>query len=169
MLLVSPSWAAMHHETPDAHLTIFEDLGEMIPNTAYIHVLVPVDMRNFSKIFSTARQLLKSTIYEFQASEAFNNAKYYDDDFHRITYLTLHPEANATHTRDAGISIMHQILQLQRVFTNITAMLPKQSASSTHVLSRQKRVIPFIVAGIGIAVAAIIGAIVGNMYLQWLR
>jgi hypothetical protein len=51
--------AAMSHETPDTHLTIFEDLVEMVPDAAFIHVLVPVDLRNFSNLFNAADMLLK--------------------------------------------------------------------------------------------------------------
>ena len=160
LCLVTLSQAAMHHETPDTHLTIFEDLGSMVPDSAYIHVLVPVDMRNFSNLFSSASMLLVHHLNVFRLSKTYRNAMYYDKSFDRMSYLTLHPEASATMTNDAGISIAHQIHELQRQFRNITDMLPQHSETDAQ-RSRQKRVIPYL---IGLAAAAIIGAIVGTYF-----
>ncbi len=151
----------MFHETPDTHLTIFEDLGEMVPDAAFIHVLVPVDLRNFSNLFNAADMLLKHHLHQFRNSSEYKNAMYQDPDHDRTSYMLLNPEANATLNLDAGISIAHQIHQLQHSFNNITSMLPNHSDHvSRGVHSRHKRIVPQL---IGMAVSLIIGAIVGTM------
>ena len=160
LLLVSLSSASMHHETPDTHLTIFEDLGTMIPDSAYIHVVVPVDMRNFSNLFSSANMLLVHHLEQFRNSQTYKDAMYYDKYYDRMSYLTLHPDKSTRLNNDAGISIAHQIHELQRQFRNITEMLPQHSETQAQH-SRQKRVIPYL---IGLAAAAIIGAIVGTYF-----
>jgi t-SNARE complex subunit (syntaxin) len=76
-----------------------------------------------------------------------------------MSYLTLHPESSATLNKDAGISLAHQIMQIKSSFKNITEMLPKQSSEARH--SRHKRIIPYL---IGLAAAAIVGAIVGTYF-----
>ncbi len=143
--------AAMFHETPDTHLTIFEDLGEM----------VPVDLRNFSNLLNAADMLLKHHLHQFRNSTEYKNAMYQDPDHDRTSYMLLNPEANATLNLDACISIAHKIHQLQRSFNNITSMLPNHSDHvSRGIHSRHKRIVPQL---IGMAVSLIIGAIVGTM------
>lgn len=152
----------MQHETPDTHLTIFEDLGEMIPDAAYLHVLVPVDLRNFSNLFNAAQVLLKHHLHDFRNSTVYKDALYYNNEYDRMSYMMLHPEANATLNKDAGISVAHRIREIQRSFNNITSMLPQHSHHDTfRNLSRQKRLIPEL---IGLAALIIIGAIVGTYF-----
>jgi hypothetical protein len=154
----------MHHETPDAHLTLFEDLGDMLPDAAYIHVLVPVDLRNFSSMFSAASDLLYHHLMDFRNSTTFQYAMWYDPTYDKAAYLSLNPEINGTHTTQAGISIYHQIQEIQRTFDNITAMLPASSpysASEMRPMTRQRREL----AGfIGLATVAIIGALIGTYF-----
>jgi hypothetical protein len=50
-------------------------------------------------------------------------------------------------------------MQIKSSFKNITEMLPKQSSEARH--SRHKRIIPYL---IGLAAAAIVGAIVGTYF-----
>ena len=155
----------MLHETPDAHLTIFEDLGEMVPDSAYIHVLAPVNIRNFSSTFQAARNLLQHQLNLFHATESYKNAKWYNPDYDRLLHLTLHPEPNANHTNLAGISIAHQLQEIQMTFENISAMLPERSdldAKHNNVVSsKHKRAIEYVV---GLIAAAIIGAVIGTYY-----
>ena len=155
----------MHHETPDAHLTIFEDLGEMIPDSAFIHVIAPVDLRNFSSTFQAARNMLQQQLNLFQTTNAYTNAKWYNPDYDRVLHLTLHPEPNATENNLAGISIAHQLQEIQMTFANISAMLPERSdLDAKHnaiVSSKHKRAIEYV---IGLIAAAIIGAVIGTYY-----
>jgi hypothetical protein len=160
-LLTQPLHAAMTHDTPDTHLTIFEDLGDMVADSAYIHVLVPVNINNFSCLFDAAADLLVQHIHQFRNSTTFYNEKWYDSHYDRNSYLTLHPGYNITDTNGVGISIGHQIYAMQRTFANLTAMLPASSQHQSSQLSRQKRIIPYL---IGLAAAAIIGAILGTYF-----
>jgi hypothetical protein len=131
--------AAMHHETQDAHLTLFEDLGGMLPDAAYIHVLVPVDLRNFSSMFSAANDLLYHHINYFRNSPTYQYAIWHDPTYDAALYLSLHPERNGTHTIQVGISIYHQIQEISRTFNNVTAMLPANSPYSDSELKPQSR------------------------------
>ena len=156
-----PVSAAMVQDTPDAHLTIFEDLGQMVPDSAFIHVLVPVDLRNFSSLFDAAPKLLKEHLRTFRASTTYQYALDYVPHYDRMSYLTMHPEMRATQTNAAGISIAHQMYRIQATFNNITTMLPQKSDNEpTDIRSRQKRIIPYL---IGLAAAAIAGAIIGTL------
>jgi len=159
LTLVNPSQSAMQHQTPDTHLTIFEDLGEMVPESAYVHVLIPVDTTNFTNLFAAAQQLLVSNLNTYRKTQTFKNSMWYRSSYDRMSHLTIHPEHGATNTKDAGISILHQIQENQRALDNIIYMLPQES-DNNH-LSRQKRVIPYL---IGLAAAAIIGAIIGTYF-----
>jgi hypothetical protein len=152
----------MQHETPDAHLTLFEDLGDMLPDAAYIHVLVPVDLRNFSSMFSAATDLLYFHINDFRNSTTYYNAMWYDPAYDAATYLALHPELNGTHTVQAGISIRHQILEIERTFNNVTAMLPASSPYSASELKPQSRQRRELFGLLGIAAVAMIGALIGT-------
>jgi len=63
VLLVLPTFSFRHHSArhyQNTHLTIFESLGEMVPETAFIHILAPVDILNFAGFFTKAIALLRT-------------------------------------------------------------------------------------------------------------
>ena len=136
----------------------------MVADSAYIHVLAPVDTRNFSSLFRTARYLLIQQTDEFRRSKAYYNKNWYDAKEYDHQYTMLLPDHdNNSHHNSIGLSIMHQLQQLEYSFHMINSMLPSKSdisrTSSSTVLPRQKRVVGYVV---GLIVAAIIGAVIGT-------
>jgi hypothetical protein len=73
-MAIQQSDAIMPHDTPDTHLTLFEDLGHMVADSAYIHVMHPVDTRNFSSTFQRARELLVKQFTDFHDSKNYRTA-----------------------------------------------------------------------------------------------
>ncbi|NBR25999.1 MAG: hypothetical protein EBU08_19905, partial [Micrococcales bacterium] len=133
----------------------------MIPESAYIHVLAPVDLRNFSSLFDAAPQLLQQHIRRLHNSSAYQYKMYYNKHYDRMSYMSLHPEEGGNHTLKAGLSIAHQLHRIQRTFNNITSMLPQKSDNqNADIHNREKRIVPYL---IGLVAAAIIGAIIGTL------
>jgi hypothetical protein len=161
--------AIMPHETPDTHLTIFEDLGLMVADSAYIHVMHPVDMRNFSSAFLRACQLLVDQFTAFHERKWYRTAIIRNYEMYATQHLLVHPgstntsayieEKYTTDSNNAGISIGHQLEEIYYSFTNLTSLLPQQSDLQRSAPPRSKRGAK---AVIGVVVSIIAGALIGT-------
>jgi len=69
----------------DGHLTIFENLGELIPNSAYIHVVIPVDLQNYRQLFVTARELLRTDCQRVLNTKMYQNLGYYNTNLDNLS------------------------------------------------------------------------------------
>ncbi len=176
MLLTLPgSFALLSQDTPDTHLTVFEDLGNMVADSAYIHVLVPVDMRNFSSTFRRANELLQEQFAAFHQRGDYRRPFVFRVyHMYSMQHLLISPnssqapkgyhEPSFSHRSNAaGISIAHQLRELEQQFLNLTSLLPQQSDVQhvdPHTLSlRQKRGVGIV---IGLIAAVIAGALIGT-------
>ncbi len=135
----------------------------MVPDSAFIHVLAPVDVRNFTGLYNKAAYLLNIQFRHFKASKPYKNAQWYDPLVYKMEGVTLIPTYTNGSEVHCGISIAHQIKELYQTFTTVFESLPKQSdlqrKTNNNLLPRQKRAIGYI---IGLVIALIVGAVIGT-------
>jgi hypothetical protein len=159
----------LQHETPDEHLTIFENLGIMVPDSAYIHIVVPVNITYFDEYFLRARTLLQETTERYQRTSHFDNRKYYNHFYDNHHTMVIAPRNDTPKADAAGFSIYHRLANLHVQFQNLTRLLPEESQSPKElhdalqdIRSRPKRGIFFVGA---LIVSALLGTFLG-MYSQ---
>lgn len=118
----------MDHATPDQHLTIFENL-----DSAYIHVVIPVELAHFRSYFQKAKDMLFEDSQRLWNAKAYHDKQYYDNNLNQIHELLFRPTTNSKVAAAAGISIAHRIDSIIAQFDNITALLPQQVEKHTAI------------------------------------
>ncbi len=165
LAIITSASAAVLETEADGHLTIFENLGELIPNSAYIHVVIPVDLRNYRQLFLTARELLRIDCQNIHNTKKYQDLRYYNSNLDNLNGVLMHPQRSNSTADAAGLSIAHQLDNILAKFDNIVKLMPqeveKRAPNSMH---RSSRSITAIVFG-GIALIGILGTLFG-LYSQ---
>ena len=152
MPIIKLTMADIENGTPDTHLTIFENLGEMVPDAAFIHVLAPVNLTIYRNMFSKARALLRAITHEITTSKEWKDSVWYQPEKEKHLDLTILPQQSDS--IKAGVSIGHQLQGMQSHFTDLINLLPSQPEQGKH----KREVITLIIG----ALAALVGGIVGT-------
>jgi len=107
------------------HLTIFEDMGQMVTDTSYIHVISTVNLNDFTELFGNARTLLLQ-----DQAQTYNSTAYSDELWYKAYTRALHElffvpsSVNSTTSYQAGISIAHRLARVTERFHDILKILP---------------------------------------------
>jgi len=139
------------------HYTIFEDLGQMVTDTSYLHITSVVSLDAYSALFSRMRQALNEDQSSVFASENYKNEQYYKDNTLGSQQLFMRPSTDLAGSIKAGVSIAHQLHSLQFRFNDTLSLLPPELQINQDGLpflqdpvesesSRQKRVAPIVTA-----------------------
>ena len=147
--------AGTFDNTPDTHLTIFENLGEMMPDAAYIHILAPVNLSHFQHTFTRARQLLRNITDEMVQSDAWYNAVWYDPAKVDRMHMTIIPQNNISNS--IGVSISHQLQTMQTQVRELINLMPTHADNT-----RNKRELTLIAVGLAALIGGIIGTYLGR-------
>jgi hypothetical protein len=68
--------SAMFNQRP-LHFTVFEHVGDMIPDISYLHVVVPVAINKFENMFARAMTLLMDYTSKELKSRKFSDQEWY--------------------------------------------------------------------------------------------
>ncbi len=133
----------------------------MIPDSAYVHVLIPVQLDQFQNLFLNAKALLDDNTKKVFSSKAFQDKRYYDGNTERTHEMFLRPNSNRGDADITGISVYHRLEEMLAQFSNITNMLPHVQDKDQALMNfRTKRVAPIIVAG-GMLLVGLLGTFLG--------
>ncbi len=133
----------------------------MIPDSAYVHVLIPVQLDQFQNLFLNAKTLLDENTKKVFSSKAFQDKRYYDGNTERTHEMFLRPNSNRGDADITGISVYHRLEEMIAQFNNITNMLPHVQDKDQALMNfRTKRVAPIIVAG-GMLLVGLLGTFLG--------
>ena len=136
----------------------------MIPDSAYVHILVPVQLSQFQDLFIEAKKLLDKNTQDTLRSRAFEDKKYYDWNIEGAHELFIRPKNNGGEADITGISAYHRIEEMLTQFQNITALLPQSENPEQDIQKiRTKRVASLVIAGIFLA--GLLGTFLG-LYSQ---
>jgi hypothetical protein len=62
---------------PPDHLTVFEHVGDMIPDVSYLHIVIPVDISKFETMFTKAMAMMRDDFWNQSKTNTFKNEDYY--------------------------------------------------------------------------------------------
>jgi len=123
---VSP--ASFNSAAPE-HLTVFEHVGDMIPDVSYLHVVVPVDLERYEKMFTGALDLISENKKSFKNTKEYKDEEYYhpktdgNHDIYIANHYTHGPGAKS------NISMEHDLSELYNRFRSIKDNMPAMSSS----------------------------------------
>jgi len=131
VLMTSDSASVVHrsNEPEKDHMTIFENMGQLISDNSYIHVVSAVNLTQFDHLFFNLKSMfVKYNQYLTNQSQFLYDVYNYPYilDHHKITVF---PNSTTSKANDAGISIYHRIESLESSYQNLRATLPPLAVS----------------------------------------
>ena len=111
------------------HLTVFEHVGEMVPDLTYLHVVVPIDLDKMQSMFITALDIMDEETKRTRKMQKFKDELYYvpQKDYHHDIFIRPHyPDGPGV---KSNISIYHDLLAMKNDFVRLRDLLPASSLS----------------------------------------
>ncbi len=161
---INSTFASTLNNNANGHLTIFENLGELVPDSAYIHVAIPVTFSHFKDYFFLAKRLLKQDTEDLIQSSTFKSAEWREPQTSPVHEALVQPLASNSPHDIAGLSVAHRIDSIIAQFTNITQLLPTYSLNRPAKYNRERRFIAVALTGLA---GIIIGAVMGTFFGQY--
>jgi hypothetical protein len=116
---------------PPDHLTVFEHVGDMIPDVSYLHVVVPVDINRFENMFSKAMTLMNEDYKKQSQTKNYKNEDYY------FPKSTERHDAFINPVWDSGVkmnvSLRHDLQAIYQEFKELRSALPLASQETSDV------------------------------------
>ena len=127
-----PSTSAAFSNRPE-HLTVFEHVGDMIPDISYLHVVVPVDINRFENMFAKAMTLMNEDSAKLLKITKFNNEEWYFPKTADRHDAFINPMWSTGAGIKMNVSLRHDMQEIHQSFQNIRASLPLASQSSPDI------------------------------------
>ena len=111
------------------HLTVFEHVGDMIPDLSYLHVAIPISLKEYDDMFELAKNVMMKDTRLTMSSKNYRNEIWYHpkkDSQHNM-YISPHNGENGTGSL-LNISVHHYIRILHDEFQNLVAALPTKES-----------------------------------------
>jgi hypothetical protein len=115
------------------HLTVFEHVGDMIPDISYLHVVVPVDLNKFENMFAKAMHLLNEDTAEAMKSRKFSGQEYYFPKTTEQSDAFINPMYSTGNGVKMNVSIRHDMQEMYLSFKNIRSSLPLSSSHAPDI------------------------------------
>jgi hypothetical protein len=111
---------------PHFPTTSFEHLGEIVPNTAYFHVLIPIPIDEFLGRFRNATAAVRKFAHENLVSSRHNDHTYYHEKDKYLAQMLLKPTNPNVDSpfNILGLSIIHRFETMTRRLENVVDTLP---------------------------------------------
>lgn len=122
---------------PPDHLTVFEHVGDMIPDASYLHVVVPIDLNQLESMFTIARDALIEETRVTRASSKYANELYYQPKRSEQHDMYIFPHYEDGPGKKTNISLFHDIKMMMEQFQDIRASLPRISNGVQDTLFRK--------------------------------
>jgi len=134
VLMTSDSASVVHqsNEPDQEDMTIFENMGQLISDNGYIHVVSAVNLTQFDHLFFNLKSMFIKYIQYLTNQSQFHDDVYYEPhilDHHKITVF---PNSTKSKANDAGLSIYHRIEFLESSYRDLRATLPPLAVSQKH-------------------------------------
>jgi len=127
---LTPTTAAPLAGSPaQHHLTVFEHVGDVIPDVSFIHVIMPVDLDKFDKMFTGAIDLLNQDSKTMRQQEIYQNEVYYHPKTETQHDLFIEPGGEKGPGRRANISVLHDLMDIHQQYLDLRNTLPSNSPS----------------------------------------
>lgn len=120
-----PQSTALVHQ-PN-HLTVFEHVGNMVPDVSLLHIMVPLNLDMHQNMFENAMAAVKEEFEGAKTSKKYTNEIYYNPNKAKMHDIYVSPTSELG--EKANISLYHDLMSVYNHFMDIRAALPSSSTS----------------------------------------
>jgi hypothetical protein len=118
---------------PPDHLTVFEHVGDMIPDVSYLHVVIPVDVNKFENMFSKAMSMMRDDYWKQAQTKNFKNEDYYFPKASQRHDAFISPVFGSGAGVKMNVSLRHDLQAIYHEFKELRSALPLASQETADV------------------------------------
>jgi len=113
------------------HLTIFENMGDLVTDTSYIHIMSTIDLRQYEDMFASSLQMLNEQTKRLMEHQKYKDATYYNPGLKALHELNIDPIDNSSNASPM-FSIEQRLKNVRDQFWGIRAMLPQRVTATSQ-------------------------------------